>query len=191
MKKVKINIGSNSYNVQLVETEEQREKGLQGVKDLPDNEGMLFIFDDSDEVSMWMKNTPTPLDLIFIDEDLAVKAVHQGVPESEEVITENDIAYVLELNINSGVKAGNELEFSPHSKVKSEKMAVLDSEGIPQMELEGGERIFSRANTKTLIKFAKKAASTGRDKDYIALGKRVFKFIGVQEENEPEYVESK
>ena len=59
------------------------------------------------------------------------------------------------------------------------------------MELEGGERIFSRANTKTLIKFAKKAYSTQSDNDFKALGKRVFKFLDIQDNNEPEYVSIK
>ena len=45
--------------------------------------------------------------------------------------------------------------------------------------------------TKTLIKFAKRAYSTNNDNDYKALGKRVFKFIQVQDSNEPEFVESK
>jgi hypothetical protein len=45
------------------------------------------------------------------------------------------------------------------------------------MELEGGERIFSRKNTKVLIKYAKKAYKTKEDKDYKALGKRLFKFL--------------
>ena len=59
------------------------------------------------------------------------------------------------------------------------------------MELEGGERIFSRPNTKTLIKFAKKAVSTGNDNDYKKLGDRLFKFLQVQDSNPAEYVESK
>lgn len=59
------------------------------------------------------------------------------------------------------------------------------------MELDGGERIFSRKHTKTLIKFAKKAATTDNDNDYRALGKRMFKFLQVQTDTDPEYVESK
>lgn len=135
-----------------------------------------------------MKDTLIPLDIIFIDEDLIVKAVHAGVPESEDLMTEEGINYVLELNLESGIKVGDELEFSPNSKVKSEKMAVLDENGNPQMELVGGERIFSRPNTKILIKFAKKAQATGKDNDYKALGKRVFKFLKAQDDSEPEYV---
>ena len=70
-------------------------------------------------------------------------------------------------------------------------MLVLNSEGKSQMELEGGERIFSRPKTKILIKYAKKAVSTGNENDFKKLGDRLFKFLQVQNENEPEYVESK
>ena len=117
-----------------------------------------------------MKDTLIPLDIIFIDIDLEVKAIHQGIPNSEDLMTENDISFVLELNQNSGVKIGDELEFSPNTKVKSDKMLVLNENGTPQMELVGGERIFSRPNTKTLIKFAKKASSTEKDNDYMNWG---------------------
>ena len=138
-----------------------------------------------------MKDTKIPLDIIFLDEDMTVLSVQQGIPESEDFITENNVNFVLEVNQNSGIKQGDELEFSPDKKLNSDKMHVLDSEGNTQMELDGGERIFSRANTVTLIKFAKKAATTQNDNDYKALGKRIFKFINKQESNDPEYVKPK
>lgn len=188
MDKIKIKINSTTYNVEVAITDEEREKGLQNITELPKNEGMLFVFNDSEEVSMWMKDTKIPLDIIFIDMDLMVKAVYQGVPNSEEMMTEQDVNFVLELNVNSGVKVGDEVEFSPNTKTKKDKMLVLNENGVPQMELEGGERIFSRPNTKILVKFAKKAAATGKDSDYKALGKRVFKFLTTQDKNEPEYV---
>lgn len=192
MKEVNISIGTKQYKVKLAETEEQHMNGLQGVSELPENEGMLFVFSDTEpELSFWMKDTKIPLDIIFIDEDLQVISVHQGIPDSEDFITENNVNFVLEVNQNSGIKSGDELEFSPESKVDMNKMQVLDSSGNVQMELNGGERIFSRSNTKTLIKFAKKASATQKDSDYKALGKRIFKFLETQSNNEPEYVEQK
>lgn len=188
MKEIKIKIGSKSYEVKIAQTDEEKEKGLQGVNELPENEGMLFIFDEAEDVSFWMKDTSIPLDIVFIDDELNVISVYQGIPESEEFITEKNVTFVLEVNQNSGINVGDELEFSPDKEVSKDKMLVLDSEGNPQMELEGGERIFSRANTKTLIKFAKKAYSTQSDNDFKALGKRVFKFLDIQDNNEPEYV---
>lgn len=138
---------------------------------------------------MWMKDTKIPLDIIFIDEDLTVIAVHHGVPDSEDVMEENNTLLVLETNVHSGIQVGDELEFSPDNKVNKDKMVVLNENGESQMELEGGERIFSRLNTKILIKFAKKAKATKKDSDYKALGKRVFKFLEQQNERPAEYVE--
>lgn len=138
-----------------------------------------------------MKDTKIPLDIIFINEDLEVISIGKGIPDSEEFITENNVNFVLEVNEKSGIKKGDELEFSPEKEVNKDKMQVLDSSGETQMELEGGERIFSRSNTKTLIKFAKKAYSTKSDRDYKVLGKRIFKFLQTQDSNKPEYVEAK
>jgi hypothetical protein len=138
-----------------------------------------------------MKDTKIPLDIIFINSDLIVTKVHTGVPGSEKIISQDNSPLILEVNSDSRIKEGDELEFLPDSKVKSDKMIVLNEDGSSQMELEGGERIFSRANTKILIKFSKKAISTNRDNDYIALGKRIFKFLNAQDSNEQEYVQLK
>lgn len=191
MNKINIRIANKKYKVQVAETDEEKQKGLQGVTSLPEDEGMLFIFDEPSEISFWMKDTKVPLDIVFINEDLKVISVQKGIPDSEDFITENNVNFVLEVNQNSGIKSGDELEFSPENKINSSKMQVLDSNGESQMELDGGERIFSRSNTKTLIKFAKKANATKSDNDYKALGKRIFKFLKTQTENEPEYVEQK
>lgn len=138
-----------------------------------------------------MKDTKIPLDIVFINDELEVISVRKGIPDSEEFITENNVNFVLEVNEKSGIKKGDELEFSPEKEVNKDKMQVLDSSGETQMELEGGERIFSRSNTKTLIKFAKKAYSTKKESDYKALGKRIFKFLQTQDSNPAEYVETK
>ena len=52
MKQIEIEIGSKKYNVDIARSEEEKEKGLQDIDNLPDNKGMLFVFDESDEVSM-------------------------------------------------------------------------------------------------------------------------------------------
>lgn len=191
MKEIKIEIGNKEYKVKLAETEEQQEQGLQNIEKLEDNEGMLFIFDEEEYIWFWMQDTTIPLDLIFINEDLKVTQVLQGEPNSEEML-EGRAAYVLEVNQNSGIKVGDELTFNPtDKKINDKKMLVIGPNGEVQMELESGEKIFSRKHTKTLIKFAKKAASTENDNDYKALGKRVFKFLKEQSETAPEYVQSK
>ena len=69
-------------------------------------------------------------------------------------------------------------------------MKVLFPDGSEQMPLFGGERIFSRKNTKVLIKKAKKADLSKSDTDYKSLGKYMFKCIKIQDERTPEYVDS-
>lgn len=74
-------------------------------------------------------------------------------------------------------------------KLENIKMEVLDNKGKTQMKLDGGERIFSRKNTNTLIKMAKRAKNTKSDSHYRALGKKMFQYIKEQDGRKPEYVD--
>lgn len=205
MEEVKIRIGDKRFQVEVAYTDEEKEKGLSNRESLDPDKGMLFVWDEPETVSMWMKDTKIPLDLIFIDGELIVTAIHQGVPDSENILEEDNIAFVLELNVNSGIKVGDELEFSPEKVVKSkmmtaesnvdysnpDKMMVLNEDGKTQMELTGGERIMSRVSTKVLIRKAKKAASLQTDSTYKSLGKYLFKELSAQNSRDPEYVTQK
>ena len=181
-----IRIGNKEYNVKEVTTPEDKAKGLSGVESLPEDEGMLFIFDPPEDVKFWMKDTLIPLDIIFINEDQEVVKVHQGIPNDETLIEVPNIAYVLEVNTNSGMKVGDELELEEDAPI----MKVLAQDGSEQYSLWGEERIFSRKNTKVLVRKAKKADQSNLDKDYKALGKYMFKCIKIQDNREPEYVDS-
>ena len=138
-----------------------------------------------------MKDTEIPLDIIFIDEDLEVLSIYKGQPNNQDIVEEDNVKYVLELNINSGVSVGDEVELEDEDDDEVGKMIVLASNGETQMELEGGERIFSRKNTRVLIKQAKKADLSKTDADYKRLGKSMFKYLKIQDGNDPEYVELK
>lgn len=191
MKEVKIKIAGKQYKVEVAETEDEHEVGLQNRTELASDKGMLFIFEDEENRSFWMKDTPLPLDIIFIDEDLIVTVVHKGEPNSEEML-DGICTYVLELNQNSGVQVGDELEFESETESeKIQKMLVLNSKGNIQMELNGGERIVSRKETKVLIRKAKKANALDNEGSYKSLGKYMFKVLDGQEQREPEYVKSK
>jgi uncharacterized membrane protein (UPF0127 family) len=54
-------------SAQLARTSQQQQKGLMFVEQLPDNEGMLFEYNQPQALSFWMKNTPLPLSVAFID----------------------------------------------------------------------------------------------------------------------------
>lgn len=187
---ITIEIGDKLYNVKEAKTKEERSKGLSGIKELPEDEGMLFYLDDPNP-SFWMKDTLIPLDIVFINDDCEVISVHHGKPNDETPITEQGVKYVLEVNVNSGITKDDDLEFITNS----DKMLVLNSDGEVQMELDGGERIFSRKSTKVLIRKAKKAKLVEADKDKFkrackSLGKYLFKELNAQDSREPEYVDN-
>ena len=187
---ITIEIGNKKYKVQEARTDEEKEKGLQGVTELPEDEGMLFYFDPPEDVSMWMKNTKIPLDIIFINDDDEVVYVGEGIPNSEEKITVQDVAFVLEVNKGSGIKEGDELEFED-----GPVMRVLAQDGSTQMNLWGGERIFRRAFTKQIINWAKKAIEIKEDKEKYdgickRLGRKMFKEIKAQDTRPAEYVQA-
>lgn len=185
---MKIKIGGKEYTVTVAETEEEKEIGLQNKESLPEDEGMLFIYDEPEDIGFWMEDTYIPLDIIFINEDFEVISIAKGQPESKDIHEEKDVSYVLELNIDSGVSVGDELEFIDDEQ-SSSKMLVLDENGEIQLELDGGERIFSRPNTKTLLKMAARAYKSKKDSDYKKLGKKVFSYLKIQDERDEEYVE--
>lgn len=185
---MKIKIEEKIYNVDIAQTEDEREKGLQNVNYLPEDEGMLFIYDEPETVGFWMKDTLIPLDIVFINDDFEVISVAEGIPESEEIHEEKNVKYVLEVNSNSKIQKNDELEFIEDS-TPNNKMLVLDENGETQLELDGGERIFSRKNTKTLLKLASRAYSSNKDSDYKKLGSKVFQFLKEQDDREPEHVE--
>lgn len=204
MTEAKILINDNEYAVKLAVSEEEKEIGLQGCKSLQANEGMLFIYNEPETQCFWMQNCELPLDIIFIDEDWEVLGVAQGQPNSEDRIECDDVKYVLELNQNSGVKEGDEVDLSeiePDEDVESEEdeeteekhnpMIVVGPRGKTAMELLGGERIYSRGNTKTLVRLAKRGYKSKLEKDYKQLGRKMFEYIKIQDSNKPEYVELK
>ena len=193
MGKCKITIGNKSYQVSLAETEEEQMKGLQGVHTLPEDEGVLFVFEEPGEVGFWMKDTLIPLDIIYINDDDEVIAVEQGVPGDETILEHSDVKYVLEVNKDSVIKIGDELDIEDEENSESEiiGMYVIGPKGEIQMEVDGKERIFSIEHTKTIIRLSKKAYKSKLDSDYIKLGKKIFKYIEKQDNQADDFVEIK
>ena len=69
MERVIVEIGTKQYKCKVAKNEEDRRNGLMGVKHLPSDEGMLFVWEDEGTREMWMKDTEIPLDQIAINDD--------------------------------------------------------------------------------------------------------------------------
>ena len=76
-----------TIDIEIAETERERARGLMGRRSLPPNGGMFFIMDDVDTTGFWMKNTPLPLDILFVDADLQIiNIAKRTTPFSEESV---------------------------------------------------------------------------------------------------------
>ena len=101
---------------ELMLTEPRRERGLMFRREMPDAHGMLFVFDEPDVHSFWMKNTCLSLDMLFVAEDGFITGILENVPTMNEAgrSVPCKVKYVLEVNAGftrkHGVKAGQRLK---------------------------------------------------------------------------------
>ena len=197
MKETIIEIADKKYKVLVAETEEERTQGLSNVESMDDDEGMLFVMPENQgQVVFNTEEMEFDIDLVFINQDDEVYNVVLGKAHSSDPIIstpedeEGRTKYVLEVNANSGIQIGDELDFEEDiDEEEIDKMYILGSDGKPQMDLVGGERIFSRENSKTLIRLSKRASKSKKDSDYKRLGRTIFKYMYQQDTRPSEYVE--
>lgn len=104
--------------VEVARTPDQRTHGLMFRERLDADAGMIFLFDEDDDHTFWMKNTPLPLDMIFITKDLAVAGiVENAVPFTTETRSCGQRSrFVLEVNAGfvarHGITAGTRVELA-------------------------------------------------------------------------------
>ena len=99
--------GDVRFSIEVADTGEERANGLMFRREMPDDRGMLFVFEETRRVAFWMKNTPMPLDLLFVEEDGTIGAIMQGTPFSEAPISPPVAArFVLELKSGTSARTG-------------------------------------------------------------------------------------
>lgn len=194
MDKVIVKVGNKTYNCQLAKTEEQHRQGLMDVEYLAPDEGMLFEFKKEGTYEFWMKNTSLELTQISINDDDEVEYVYQAIPNDETLIQFENCKYLLEVNRTTDIQKGDDFEIDDSDDLNKYVMKVLAPDGTTQMQLQGGERIFSRISTKKMIKQAKKANSVRNDSDLFEkacrkLGKICLKELYAQNHRDQEYVQ--
>jgi uncharacterized membrane protein (UPF0127 family) len=88
-----------TFDVWLADNPRRQAQGLMFVRALPDMRGMLFVHESPKPMSMWMKNTYIPLDMVFIDAHARIQQiVEQTIPHSLAIISSKDPALaVLEI----------------------------------------------------------------------------------------------
>ena len=97
--KVSLSAGMHLIQAQLAQDFEQRQIGLMWRKEMPQNEGMLFVFEQAAVQCFWMRNTLIPLSTAFVADDGTIVNLAEMKPLSEEShCSKKPVRYVLEMN---------------------------------------------------------------------------------------------
>lgn len=121
---IKSKDNSFDFDIELALDDSHRQYGMMFRTEMAEMSGMLFIHDDKKRLSMWMKNTFIPLDIIFIDEDGKIMKIAQSAqPRSLSLIRSGGEAKgVLELKggltKQLGIDVGDEIIYASFGNVK-------------------------------------------------------------------------
>ena len=118
LQRVKLSAGMNVIDAQLALTPEQRQIGLMLRKEMPQHEGMLFVFEQQAQQCFWMKNTLLPLTAAFVADDGTIVNLANMKPQTTDShCSVQPVRYVLEMNRGwfdkKGIKAGARLGGPP------------------------------------------------------------------------------
>jgi len=116
--RVKLGAGMYVIDAQVASTDEQRMTGLMFRKEMPQQEGMLFVFDFASQQCFWMKNTLLPLSVAFIGDDGTIVNIDEMKPQTlDSHCSAKPVRYVLEMNkgwfAKKGIQAGARLAGTP------------------------------------------------------------------------------
>ena len=119
---VSIKLNSNEsieFSVLIAESNKDRRQGLMHIEFMEENQGMLFVFNPPRRVSMWMRNTPMSLDILFINRNGEVINMEENTtPYSTKALSSGGtIRWVLEINGGLAKKMG----------IKTGDLVLLDS----------------------------------------------------------------
>jgi uncharacterized membrane protein (UPF0127 family) len=97
--RVQLSTGEHQLQVYVARGEEERAQGLMFRRDMPENEGMLFICDECAVQKFWMKDTPLPLSIAFLEEDGTILKIADLEPHDlDGESSEHPVRYILEVN---------------------------------------------------------------------------------------------
>ncbi|MDM0045605.1 DUF192 domain-containing protein [Variovorax dokdonensis] len=121
LQRVHLSAGMYQIEAQVAASPRQREIGLMFRKDMPQQEGMLFVFEQAAVQCFWMKNTLLPLTAAFVADDGRIVNLEDMQPQTtDNHCSTEPVRYVLEMNqgwfARKNIKAGAKLGGTPFSR---------------------------------------------------------------------------
>ncbi len=118
LQRIKLTAGMHLIDAQVAFTPEQRQIGLMFRKEMPQQEGMIFVFEQPSQQCFWMKNTLLPLTAAFVADDGTIVNLADMKPQTTDAhCSAQPVRYVLEMNkgwfAKKGIKAGSKLGGAP------------------------------------------------------------------------------
>ena len=115
LERVKLASGMHRIDAQVAATPEQRQIGLMFRKEMPQHEGMIFVFDQPAKQCFWMKNTLLPLSAAFVADDGTIVNIEDMKPLALDAhCSAQPVRFVLEMNkgwfAKKSIKAGSKLQ---------------------------------------------------------------------------------
>jgi uncharacterized protein len=111
---------SHAFKVELADTPQESETGLMHRSSMPKDHGMIFDFRPGRDVTMWMKNTLIPLDMLFIDAKGKIVAIAENARPGSLRMVGPGFPVVSVLELNGGLT--NELAIKPGDTVRYDKL---------------------------------------------------------------------
>jgi uncharacterized membrane protein (UPF0127 family) len=121
LRSVPLTAGMHVIQAEVAQSPQERAIGLMHRKDMPTNNGMLFVFEEPQPQCFWMRNTLLPLSIAFIAEDGSVVNIADMKPMDETShCSDKPVRFALEMNkgwfAKRGIKAGSKLGGQPFGK---------------------------------------------------------------------------
>ena len=111
-------------NVETAVTAQEQQRGFMNRKEIPDGTGMIFVFKRDQKLRFWMKDTPHPLSIAFIDSTGRIREIYDMQPFSLDIIASTySVRYALEVAQGyferAGINAGNKLSTESLERLKA------------------------------------------------------------------------
>ncbi len=117
-----IHVGDKVVRVQIAATMPEMQRGLMGRAFIAADEGMVFLYEKPQQMSFWMRNTPTALDIGFFQADGTLGEIYQMYPFDETPVSSLGDDYTLALEMNQGWFGKHELK--PGAKISLKELAA-------------------------------------------------------------------